>query len=389
MSKKNILIVDDNPENLKVLSKILYEEGFTTRVAMDGKEAIESAFEMKPDLILLDIHMPILDGYETCKELKKNEQLRCVPVIFISAMTEVFNKVLAFKTGGADYITKPFEVEEVIARVNLQIDLKIAKEELILLNNNLEQKVEERTNQLNESNKSLSKALESLKVLDHAKSEFLGLISHEIRTPLNGVRGFLNIIKEELEDDRIMQLFNILDASTGRLERFCYDTLLITQLNTKLYSVESQEFKIKELFDSVLSIHASIRNDKNLSIDFTNFDDSLLVKTDRNLINEVVIRLLKNGCEYSNKNDVLRFSSFAKNDYTVISLQDNGKGFSSDFLSTKLTPFSPGEKHIDQNLGLDLYLSCQIMKYLNGKLEYGNNKGGGAFVNLYIPMDKL
>lgn len=117
----NILLADDNPENLNVLSRILEEQGYEIRIATDGKQVLRSAQALRPDLFLLDIHMPVMDGYQTCKELKANPDLSDIPVIFVSALAETFNKIQAFKIGGADYITKPFEAREVIARVDAHI----------------------------------------------------------------------------------------------------------------------------------------------------------------------------------------------------------------------------------------------------------------------------
>ena len=121
----SILIADDNPENLRVLSSILKHEGYETRVAKNGKQALESIKTAQPDLVLLDIQMPKMDGYEVCRQLKADENLHSIPVIFISAMNEPFNKVMAFKSGGDDYMTKPFQVEEVLARVKIHLQVTI------------------------------------------------------------------------------------------------------------------------------------------------------------------------------------------------------------------------------------------------------------------------
>ena len=119
--RHDILIADDNPENLKVLGGFLRDEGFNIRVARDGQQALDSVAADPPELILLDIHMPVMDGYETCQRLKSNNASKDIPVIFLSALGETFNKVHAFESGGADYIVKPFELEEVRVRVNVHL----------------------------------------------------------------------------------------------------------------------------------------------------------------------------------------------------------------------------------------------------------------------------
>ncbi len=137
-TKFNILIVDDNPANLSVLSTILAEREYVVRPAPNGQMALMALQKYRPDLILLDIMMPKIDGYEVCRRLKEDEQTRDIPVIFMSALSEVLDKVKAFDVGGVDYITKPFQAEEVLARVKTHLALRELQKEL-------ERKVAERT----------------------------------------------------------------------------------------------------------------------------------------------------------------------------------------------------------------------------------------------------
>jgi diguanylate cyclase (GGDEF)-like protein len=146
----NILIVDDTPDNLRVLSASLIERGYQVRCAKSGTMALITAQKEPPDLILLDIKMPEMDGYEVCQKLKATEQTRNIPVVFLSALDDVFDKVKAFTEGGADYITKPFQIEEIVVRIQHQLALQAAKAEIYRLNNELERKVQQRTVKLEE-----------------------------------------------------------------------------------------------------------------------------------------------------------------------------------------------------------------------------------------------
>lgn len=132
--KQSILVADDNTNNLKVLSDTLTGFGYEVRVAIDGKAAVESAQTQAPDLILLDIHMPEMDGYETCKLLKRDIRTRDIPVIFVSALNEEFNKVKAFQLGAVDYLTKPIQMEETKARVKVHLELSSKIQELEAFN---------------------------------------------------------------------------------------------------------------------------------------------------------------------------------------------------------------------------------------------------------------
>jgi diguanylate cyclase (GGDEF)-like protein len=143
-----ILLVDDMPNNLRVLSTALTEQGYQVRGVLNGAMALTVAQTAEPDLILLDIHMPVMDGYEVCRELKRRDVTRDIPVIFLSALDEVFDKVKAFEVGGIDYVTKPFQIEEILARVASQLQLRAAQRHIRALNATLEERVIQRTLQL-------------------------------------------------------------------------------------------------------------------------------------------------------------------------------------------------------------------------------------------------
>jgi diguanylate cyclase (GGDEF)-like protein len=145
---KNILVVDDIPDNLRVLSASLGDRGYRVRCVKSGAMALVTAKKEPPDLILLDIKMPEMDGYEVCEKLKSETITKDIPVIFLSAFDDVLDKVKAFSVGGVDYITKPFQIEEVVVRIQHQLDLQIAKDKIQQLNAELEQKVRQRTQEL-------------------------------------------------------------------------------------------------------------------------------------------------------------------------------------------------------------------------------------------------
>ncbi|HIK10205.1 MAG TPA: EAL domain-containing protein [Oscillatoriaceae cyanobacterium M33_DOE_052] len=154
-SESDILIVDDKPDNIRILSSLLKEQGYKVRQALSGEMALMAARAAQPDLILLDIMMPGLDGYQVCELLKKDATTATIPVIFLSALDDIIDKVTAFKSGGIDYITKPFHVEEVLLRVENHLSLKAAERKIMLLNAQLEQRVTERTRQLEIANAKL------------------------------------------------------------------------------------------------------------------------------------------------------------------------------------------------------------------------------------------
>ena len=153
-NRREILVVENNPLSLRFLTRVLVEQGYRVRPAADGPLALQSVAAKAPDLILLDVKMPDMDGYEVCRRLKSNERSRKVPVLFISALNDLSEKVKGFKAGGVDYITKPFEAEEILARVEIHLNLKELTEDL-------EEKVRERTEKLQKSEENYRLLIES------------------------------------------------------------------------------------------------------------------------------------------------------------------------------------------------------------------------------------
>lgn len=178
----DIMIVDDNPANLKLLENMLLQKGHEVSSFPLGRLALAAVIKNPPDLILLDINMPEMNGYEVCERLKSTEPGASIPVIFLSALGETEDKIKAFSSGAVDYISKPFQLEEVHARVETHLKLHALRRALQLHNEQLEDAVAARTQELAEANRRLI-------ILDQSKNDFLNLISHELRTPLNGPAG--------------------------------------------------------------------------------------------------------------------------------------------------------------------------------------------------------
>ncbi len=191
-SKGNILVVDDTPANLRLLVSILRVKGYKVRPALNGSFALSAVQLLPPDLILLDIMMSEMDGYTVCEHLKADEQTRDIPIIFISAINEALDKVKAFTVGGVDYITKPFQIEEVLARVDMHLSMARLQKDM------------------KSKNEELSRALQQLQatqnqLIQSEKMALLGQliagIGHEINTPLGAIRSSIDSIAEFIEQD--------------------------------------------------------------------------------------------------------------------------------------------------------------------------------------------
>jgi DNA-binding response OmpR family regulator len=219
-----IMVVDDQPDNLKLLEDMLQRQGYMVRSFPRGRLALASALQQPPDLVLLDINMPEMSGYEVCERLSGDERLRRIPVIFLSALDDVADKVRSFQCGGVDYITKPFQFEEVHARVEMHMLLSALQKELRSQNDHLEEVVRQRTRELDAAN-------QKLQILDKVKSDFLRMIAHELRTPLNGIFGVCQLLIGAAGPVRAdEQLVSMFERSRQRILAMVDDACMLTEI---------------------------------------------------------------------------------------------------------------------------------------------------------------
>src|SRR5689334_1924873 len=168
----NVLIVDDTPDNIRVLTAIIERLGYEVRPATSGAQALQAVEHDPPDLVLLDITMPEMDGYEVCRRFKADEQLSDIPIIFLTALSDIADKVKAFGVGGIDYITKPFHLEEVQARVKTHLALRYA-------------------------NLRLAKSYSKLQELEQLRDQLVHMVVHDMRSPLMVLSGHLSLLQQE------------------------------------------------------------------------------------------------------------------------------------------------------------------------------------------------
>jgi len=381
--KQKILIVDDNPKNLQVLGKILQDENYNIEFAVDGKAALEWLKSDNFDLVLLDIMMPGMNGFEVCREIRSSEGIFSdIPVIFLTADTDRESLLKGFELGAQDYLTKPFDARELLARVSTQLELKLSRELLKEVNKLLEEKVAERTLQLKEANERLEEANARLMELDRNKSDFLNLISHEIRTPLNGILGIMEILKGPVDTGEISGLVQMLDESVRRLEQFASNALLLTTLKTKSHEIKKEKTDISELTGSLLNEEKEKIREKGLMIERKDEITPCFVSGNAELITKCLKNVLDNAIRFSPDKGVISINTYLEKQNTVCEIKDQGKGFAPEILNRSFELFTTGNEYKDKSTGLGLSISHMIMKAHEGDIILGNVPGGGASVKL-------
>jgi len=381
-----ILAVDDNLKNIQVIGSILTEANYEVGFAMDGKQALDLLLDSNDyDLVLLDVNMPVMNGIETCKAMHRNKLLREIPVIFLTALNEPDSILAGFDAGGQDYVIKPFNAKELISRVKTHLDLKRSKDQLKMVNQWLEIKVKERTNELQLANAELEVANNELILLDKVKTDFLEKLSHEIRAPLAGIMGFISVLKDSINPSELFELLKYLDVSAARLERFTTISLLITELRTKTSAIMREDIFVGELIEFVTQRQAEQIQLRNMSVIVEGLPDAITISGQRNLLEICFENLLDNALKYSPSGSKFSISIKSEEGQTICTFADQGRQFTEETLSKIYEMLSRNDKSFEENEALDIALVNLIMEVHLGKMEVSNNENGGATIRLIFP----
>ncbi len=376
-----ILLVDDVPKNLQVLAAILYQEGYEIAMADRGKAALEMMENIVPDMILLDIMMPEMDGFEVCRRIKENPKFQDIPIIFLTARHETETIIKGFEAGASDYLTKPFNALELISRVRTHLQLRQRTYMLLELNSNLEEKVKERTAQLEAAYEKLSK-------LDTAKSYFLGLLSHELNTPLNEIKGFSIILNSIVEDSDAKEFIGYIRESSERLIKFAEMSLLITSLKSNKYQMQDVETDIHYLIDETIFNFNDIANQKNIVLQKQYGECKNIINVDPSLIKTAFDIVLSNSIKYSPNQKNIYIQTFDDEEFLHIEFIDEGPGFSENSLENIFELFNTTELlNHKEGLGLGLATTKFIVDFHSGKINVSNNEAEGARVTLSLPLN--
>ena len=325
-----IIIVDDLLDNLDILSKVFTQEGYNVRVFSRGSAALKSAVQSPPDLFLIDILMPEMDGYELCGKLKNNENISNIPVIFLSSLDNINEKLRAFEVGGVDYITKPYQFSEVLVRIRTHIKLRQLQMELEELNSQLDKRVKERTKELENRNRELKEAVK-------AKSDFLANINHELRTPLNGVSGMLSVLETMDISDSERYFLDMAIISAEHLSSIVQDILKYSEIDSGRLKLFSKPVQIQKLIQNTSNLYKSRAGEKGIEIIIRSGPVSKVFVGDGTRIVEIIEKLLSNAIKFSESGNIEIY--FEVDQDLILSVSDSGIGISPERLNEIFQPF--------------------------------------------------
>jgi len=384
-----ILVVDDFRTNILYLKRLLGREGHEVLGSDTAEEAVERITSEEFDLVLLDIVMPGADGYKICEYIRKSTLNAATPVIFITSRNDEKSIVKGFELGGQDYIIRPFNDGELLARVSTHVELKRNRVQLKLLNEKLEKTVNKRTHELKAALTKLKLSYKELKSaqkenlrLDKIKENFLKIINHEIRTPLNGILGIHELIKVNSRDEELNSYLEMMEQSVNRLEKFSMDALFLTQLKAGMYRMHVDSFSVDELIAESLMPFESKIWETGILMDFD--IQQANIHTDKNLLLYSLRNLIENALYHTPRHHaILIKGEKGRGKSYKITVIDSGLGFPPHVIENKYKLFL-NEDFSDSRPGLSLYTISLIMKYLKGKILLSNIPDGGASVVLKL-----
>lgn len=315
---------------------------------MNGNQAINTAIKKKPDLILLDVAMPDMDGFEVCKRLKENPETEKIPIIFLTAKTETDDIVKGFDLGAVDYITKPFKTAELLARVKTHLELKRSRD-------------------------IISEQISQLEKLNEDKDKFISLISHDLRGPFTGFLGLTKFLHENLNTftpEEIKEVAKELHNSLLRQYQLLENLLDWSKIQIGKVKINKQKIDLSEIVNNKIELFQTSAKSKNIEL-VSSIKPETYIFADSVMISSVIHNLISNAIKYTKERGKITLNSSEKDNYVEVSVSDTGIGISKENLEKLFQPgeiFStPGTK-MEKGTGLGLLIAKEMVEMNDGKL---------------------
>lgn len=366
-SEYKILIVDDVMSNVLLLKVLLTNEKFAIATASNGRQALEQVEKENPDLVLLDVMMPDMSGFEVAQHLKSNPQTAEIPIIFLTALNSTADIVKGFQVGANDFISKPFNKEELIIRVTHQISLVAAKRLI------------------------LSKT-EELQRTIAGRDKLYSVIAHDLRSPMGSIKMVLNMLILNLPFEKIgaemYELLTMANQTTEDVFSLLDNLLKWTKSQIGKLNVVYQDVDLVEVTDGVIEIFSIVASLKKIRIREMK-PERMMVNADIDMLKTVVRNLLSNAIKFSKENSEILVKMEEVNGMAVVSVQDHGCGISEEGQKKLLhadTHFSTFGTNNEEGSGLGLLLCKDFVVKNGGKLWFTSKEGEGSIFSFSIPV---
>jgi signal transduction histidine kinase len=377
--KKSILVVDDQPENLKVLGNMLRENGYVPTFAKSGVKALSAIKNKLPVLILLDVMMPGMSGFDVCKQLKREPILADIPVIFLTGKADQADIITGLELGAVDYVTKPFNYRELITRVNTHVELETAKEIL-------GKKVEE----LEHAKVAIAKKIEELKQANATKDKFFSIIAHDLMTPFTALLAFSSMLTDKnvqlsaKQKDQFIN--NIMEASNSGYN-LLKNLLDWSRSQTGRLKIKPALINLKYIVDNNVELVGDNAIAKNVNI-FSHIDELTQVFADVHTFDTVIRNLLSNAVKFTPTNGKIEIFAKTQDSEVEISISDTGVGIKVadiDKLFRTDVSFSTLGTAKESGTGLGLTLCQEFVEKNGGTIGVESEEGKGSRFYVRLP----
>jgi len=363
--KALILVVDDNPANITLISSHISLQGYDLAIATNGPKAIEITNAYKPDLILLDIMMPVMDGYEVCRRLKADVETEKIPIIFLSAANSQEDIIKGFGLGAVDYITKPFNSAELQARLRTHLKLKNALEEI-------------------ENDKVV------LERLNIEKNEFLGIAAHDLKNPIYNISMLAKLVRDDktMSREEIDEFTQDIVASTDKMLHIITDLLDINAIENGKIVAHFEDTNMQELLLEIFNSFKDRALAKNIDLKFNRPDHVLYAQTDRSALIHIMDNLVSNALKFTDSGKKVEIVLEDSNTDVIVGVKDTGPGFTLEDKQRMFKRFqrlSAQPTAGEHSTGLGLSIVKRYVELIDSKIELDEDYVDGAYFKLIIP----
>ena len=358
-SDKYILIVDDNNKNLQLTAILLKNEGYLISLAQNGENALAQLDELIPDLILLDIMMPGMDGLELCRVIKKKNKLSDIPIIFLTAKSQTDDLAAGFEAGGVDYINKPFNREELLIRVKNHIELASSRRKIIEMN--------------------------------LMRDKLYSIIAHDIRSPFASISLTLSAITNGYLDpgsDDFKEVMNHLEKTASETSVLLDNLLEFTRLQSRTISMVPRQISIYPVIMESVQLLKGNADKKKLKITY-DIPDDITTHIDEISISAVFRNIIFNAIKFTPENGLIHISAETEAEFAIVKVTDTGIGLSEELIKKIFIDnehyTTPGTNK-EQGSGLGSFIIKDFVSRNQGKLKITSTPGSGTEIRVYLPL---